>query len=151
MTALSLLLLVLLLHTSACVAWINNCVGLGNLRLFLLFLLTNMVLCLYGGALACAILVSDGRWRLRSQRQEGLVRRAAAMCIGPYARLTLSALSTLPCCPVHPSQSYRPGLVLTCTPGVVPPPPCLPWCCLQGGITGSSRPAYSFPHVNRSR
>jgi hypothetical protein len=37
-------------------AWINNCVGLGNLRLFLLFLLTNMVMCLYGGLLAVAIL-----------------------------------------------------------------------------------------------
>ena len=40
--------------------WINNCVGLGNLRLFLLFLLTNMALCLYGFILAVAILVWQG-------------------------------------------------------------------------------------------
>jgi hypothetical protein len=31
-------------------AWINNCVGLLNLRQFLLFLVANMVLCSYGAS-----------------------------------------------------------------------------------------------------
>lgn len=28
--------------------WVNNCVGMYNIRFFLAFLLTNLVLCLYG-------------------------------------------------------------------------------------------------------
>lgn len=47
---------VVLSNTAA--GWINNCVGLGNLRLFLLFLVSNVTMCLYGGVLACMILVS---------------------------------------------------------------------------------------------
>ena len=37
--------------------WINQCVGLGNQKPFLLFLLFNNVMCLYGGYLGTAILV----------------------------------------------------------------------------------------------
>ncbi|BDA41969.1 Palmitoyltransferase SWF1 [Coccomyxa sp. Obi] len=49
-------------------AWINNCVGLLNLRYFLLFLVANMVLCSYGLVLGCTImhgvLEERGAWRI---------------------------------------------------------------------------------------
>jgi hypothetical protein len=37
--------------------WINNCVGLMNTRLFLGFLLSNIIMCIYGVCLAIAIVV----------------------------------------------------------------------------------------------
>ena len=40
-------------------AWINNCVGLGNTRLFLLFLFSNLLVCLYGSILGSFILVGE--------------------------------------------------------------------------------------------
>ena len=36
--------------------WINQCVGLGNIKPFLLFLLSNNVMCIYGGFLGIGIL-----------------------------------------------------------------------------------------------
>ena len=36
--------------------WINQCVGAGNVAAFLLFLLSNNVLCLYGSYLGCGII-----------------------------------------------------------------------------------------------
>ncbi|CAL8460740.1 g271 [Coccomyxa elongata] len=49
-------------------AWINNCVGLLNLKYFLLFLVANMVLCSYGLVLGCIImhgvLQERGAWRI---------------------------------------------------------------------------------------
>jgi len=37
--------------------WINQCVGLGNIKQFLMFLLFNNLMCLYGGYLGVGILV----------------------------------------------------------------------------------------------
>ena len=36
--------------------WINQCVGIGNVRSFLLFILFNNILCLYGSYLGCGII-----------------------------------------------------------------------------------------------
>ena len=46
-------------HDHHC-AWLNNCVGLKNLRYFMAFMITNLVVCLYGtpycqGSLACGV------------------------------------------------------------------------------------------------
>lgn len=38
--------------------WINQCVGLGNVRYFLLFLLANNAMCLYGSYLGATVLLS---------------------------------------------------------------------------------------------
>ena len=32
-------------------AWVNNCIGLYNTRLFLAFLGSNLLICVYGGCL----------------------------------------------------------------------------------------------------
>jgi hypothetical protein len=40
-------------------AWINNCVGLANTRLFLLFLISNLSVCLYGSLLGAVILMGQ--------------------------------------------------------------------------------------------
>ena len=37
--------------------WINQCVGLGNIKAFLLFLLSNNIMCVYGGYLGIATLL----------------------------------------------------------------------------------------------
>ncbi|KAG1675956.1 hypothetical protein FOA52_014200 [Chlamydomonas sp. UWO 241] len=55
-------------HDHHC-GWINNCVGLANLRLFLLFLLANIFMALYGTLLALAVLAGEvARHRVLSRR-----------------------------------------------------------------------------------
>lgn len=66
--------------------WVNNCVGMYNIRFFLAFLLTNLVLCLYAVTLLCIVLCGilhkHNLWYERSSwhsRGSGsLVRRPAS-------------------------------------------------------------------------
>ena len=55
-------------------SWINNCVGAGNVRLFLAFLGLHVVLCLYGGLLLGfinkAIVEHEGLYSMRVRNRQ---------------------------------------------------------------------------------